>query len=383
MVFLIPSQSGVTMKSIVDKVLKETQQKTPEEEAAEMLSPEDEELRKLVESMKVNIKIVGCGGGGSNTINRLFHEGITGAELIALNTDAKHLLTIKAQKKILIGKKLTRGLGAGAIPEVGEKAAQENEDEIREILKGAHIVFVTAGMGGGTGTGSAYYVAKMAKEEGALVMAVVTLPFKAEGIQRMENAKKGLEKLRRVCDTTIVIPNDRLLEIVPRMPLDAAFKVADEILMQSIKGLTEIITKPGLVNLDYNDVRTIMEGAGMAIIGIGESDAPSNRVEEAMNEALTSPLLGDVDISEGRGALIRVVGGPDMTVSEAEKAAKMVSEKISKNAKIIWGCSVEPDLERTIRVLLVVTGVKSAHIMGSDSGFSGPTSSDNEIEFVR
>ncbi len=370
------------MKSIVDKVLKEVNEKSAEEQAAEMLSPDDEELRKLVESLQVNIKIVGCGGGGSNTINRLFHEGITGAELIAINTDAKHLLTIKAQKKILIGKKLTRGLGAGAIPEVGEKAAQENEDEIREVLKGANIVFVTAGMGGGTGTGSAYYVAKLAKEEGALVMAVVTLPFKAEGIQRMENAKKGLEKLRRVCDTTIVIPNDRLLEIVPRMPLDAAFKVADAILMQSIKGLTEIITKPGLVNLDYNDVRTIMEGAGMAIIGIGESDAPSNRVEEAMNEALTSPLLGDVDISEGKGALIRVVGGPDMTVSEAEKAAKMVSEKINKNARIIWGCSVEPELERTIRVLLVVTGVKSAHIMGSESGFASSGADDDERDFV-
>ena len=382
MIMVIPSQSGVTMKSIVDKVLKEANEKTSEEKAAEMLSPDDEELRKLVESLQVNIKIVGCGGGGSNTINRLFHEGITGADLIAVNTDAKHLLTIKAQKKILIGKKLTRGLGAGAIPEIGEKAAQENEDEIRETLKGANIAFVTAGMGGGTGTGSAYYIARMAKEEGALVMAIVTLPFKAEGMQRMENAKKGLEKLRRVCDTTIVIPNDRLLEIVPRMPLDAAFKFADEILMQSIKGLTEIITKPGLVNLDYNDVRTIMEGAGMAIIGIGESDAPSNRVEDAMTEALTSPLLGDVDISEGRGALIRVVGGPDMTVSEAEKAAKMVSEKISKNAKIIWGCSVEPELERTIRVLLVVTGVKSAHIMGADSGFSSE-GSDDEIDFVR
>ncbi len=369
------------MKSIVDKVLKETKEKSAEEKAAEMLSPDDEELKKLVESLQVNIKIIGCGGGGSNTINRLFKEGIVGAELIALNTDAKHLLTIKAQKKILIGKKLTRGLGAGAIPEIGEKAAQEAEDEIRETIQGAHIVFITAGMGGGTGTGSAYYAARIAKEEGSLVMAIVTLPFKAEGMQRMENARKGLEKLRRVCDTTIVIPNDRLLELVPRMPLDAAFKVADEILMQSIKGLTEIITKPGLVNLDYNDVRTIMEGAGMAIIGIGESDAPSNRVEDAMNEALTSPLLGDVDISDGKGALIRVVGGPDMTVSEAEKAAAMVSEKISRNARIIWGCSVEPELERTIRVLLVITGVRSAHIMGADSAIGG--SESDEIDFVR
>ncbi len=373
------------MKSIVDKVLKQSEkEKSVEEQAAEMLSPDDEELRKLVESLQVKIRILGCGGGGSNTINRLYEEGIVGADLIALNTDAKHLLTIKAHKKILTGKKLTRGLGAGAIPEVGEKAAQEVEDEIEAVIDGADIVFVTAGMGGGTGTGTAYFVAKKAKEAGALVMSVVTLPFKAEGAKRMENAIKGVEKLRRVCDTTIVIPNDKLLELVPRLPLEAAFKVADEILMQSIKGLTEIITKPGLVNLDYNDVRTIMEGAGMAIIGIGDSDNPTDRVGEAMTEALTSPLLGEVDISEGKGALVRVVGGPDMTVSEAEKAAKMVSERISKNARIIWGCSVEPELERTIKILVVITGVKSSQIVGSESvsfGGSDAVESD-DIDFV-
>ncbi len=373
------------MKSIVDKVLKETEkEKNAGDKAAEMMeSPDDEELKKLVESLQVKIRILGCGGGGSNTVNRLYEEGIVGADLIALNTDAKHLLTIKAHKKILTGKKLTRGLGAGAIPEIGEKAAQEAEDEIENAIGDADIVFITAGMGGGTGTGTAYYTARKAKEAGALVMAVVTLPFKAEGIKRMENAVKGVEKLRRVCDTTIVIPNDKLLELVPHMPLEAAFKVADEILMQSIKGLTEIITKPGLVNLDYNDVRTIMEGAGMAIIGIGESDAASDRVEVAMKEALTSPLLGDVDISEGKGALVRVVGGPDMTVGEAERAAKMVSESISPQARIIWGCSVEPELERTIRVLIVITGVKSNQIVGSESrSFGGAEEESDEIDFV-
>ena len=372
------------MKSIVDKVLKQNEKSATEEKAAEIISPDDEELQKLVESLQVKIRILGCGGGGSNTVNRLYEDGIVGADLIALNTDAKHLLTVKAHKKILTGKKLTRGLGAGAIPEIGEKAAQEAEDQIEEVLEGADIVFVTAGMGGGTGTGTAYYVAKKAKEAGALVMSVVTLPFKAEGARRMENAIKGVEKLRRVCDTTIVIPNDKLLELVPRMPLEAAFKVADEILMQSIKGLTEIITKPGLVNLDYNDVRTIMEGAGMAIIGIGESDNPTDRVDNAMTQALTSPLLGDVDVSEGKGALVRVVGGPDMTVSEAEKAAKMVSEKISKNARIIWGCSVEPELESTIKILVVITGVKSSQIVGSESmsfGGDGAVESD-DLDFV-
>ena len=372
------------MKSIVDRALKEAQkEKSSEERAAEMMSSDDMELKKLVESLQVKIKILGCGGGGSNTINRLYESGIMGADLVALNTDAKHLLTIKAHQKILTGKKLTRGLGAGSIPEVGEKAAEEAEDEIESAIDGAHIVFVTAGMGGGTGTGTAYYVARKAKEKGYLVMSVVTLPFKAEGEKRMENAKRGLEKLRRVCDTTIVIPNDKLLELVPRMPLDAAFKVADEILMQSIKGLTEIITKPGLVNLDYNDVRTIMEGAGMAIIGIGESDAMSDRVEKAMDDALNSPLLGDVDISDAKGALIRVVGGPDMTVSEAEKAASMVSDRISKSARIIWGCSVEPELEKSIRVLIVITGVKSSQIIGSEGSMRSSGDTSEGIDFVR
>lgn len=373
------------MKSIVDKVLKESaKEKSAEDEAAEMMaSSDDEELRKLVESLQVKIKILGCGGGGSNTIDRLYKEGITGADLIALNTDAKHLLTVKAHKKILTGKKLTRGLGAGAIPEVGEKAAQEAEDEIEEAIGDADIVFVTAGMGGGTGTGTAFYVAKKAKEKGALVMSVVTLPFKAEGAKRMENAIRGVEKLRRVCDTTIVIPNDKLLELVPRLPLNEAFKIADEILMQSIKGLTEIITKPGLVNLDYNDVRTVMEGAGMAIIGIGESAATTDRVEEAMTQALTSPLLGEVDISEGKGALVRVVGGPDMTVQEAERAAKMVSEKINPQARIIWGCSVEPELENTIRVLVVITGVRSSQIVGSEGrSFGGNEVESDNLDFV-
>ena len=373
------------MKSIVDKVLKESaKEKSAEEEAAELMtSSDDEELRKLVESLQVKIRILGCGGGGSNTINRLYEEGITGADLIALNTDAKHLLTVKAHKKILTGKKLTRGLGAGAIPEVGEKAAQEAEDEIEAAIGDADIVFVTAGMGGGTGTGTAFYVARKAKEKGALVMSVVTLPFKAEGAKRMENAIRGVEKLRRVCDTTIVIPNDKLLELVPRMPLEAAFKVADEILMQSIKGLTEIITKPGLVNLDYNDVRTVMEGAGMAIIGIGESESTTDRVDDAMTQALTSPLLGEVDISEGKGALVRVVGGPDMTVAEAEKAAKMVSEKINPQARIIWGCSVEPELENTIRVLVVITGVRSTQIVGAESkSFGGNEPESEDLDFV-
>jgi len=359
------------VKSIVSQALARQEAERAKEGPAEKVVPpksaEDDEIAKIVESLNVSIKIIGCGGGGSNTVNRCSEAGITGAQLCAVNTDAKHLLSIHAPKKILIGKRLTKGLGAGALPEVGEQAAHESEEEIREFLRGSHVAFITAGMGGGTGTGSAQYVAHVAKEEGALVMGVVTMPFRSEGKIRMENAEAGLEKLRKFCDTTIVIYNDKLLEMVPRLPIDAAFKVADEILMQSIKGMTEIITKPGLVNLDYADLMTIMKGGGVAMIGIGESEEERDRVETAIGEALESPLLGEVDLTHARGALVRVVGGPDLTVSEAEKAAEIVGQKINPMARIIWGCSVEPALDRTVRVLLVITGVKSKAFLGKES----------------
>jgi cell division protein FtsZ len=325
-------------------------------------SPDDDELRKLVESIKVNISIIGCGGGGSNTIRRLSQSGITGATLVAANSDARHLLSIHAPNKILLGRSTTKGLGAGAIPEIGKQSAEEARDELMKFIDNRQIVFVTAGMGGGTGTGSAPVVAELARLRGALVMGVVTMPFRAEGRIRTENALKGLNRLREHCDTTIIIPNDRLLEMVPKLPLEAAFKVADEMLMQSIKGITEVLTKPGLVNVDFNDLMTIMKNGGVAMIGIGEgddSDGKMERVEKAVGEAMGSPLLGDIDTSEARGALIRVVGGPDMTVTEAEKAAEFVGAKINPSARIIWGCSVEPEMEHKLKIMVVCTGVKS------------------------
>ena len=332
------------------------------------VSAADEELRKIAEQLDVCIKIIGCGGGGCNTINRCVDAGISGAQLCAINTDAKHLLTIRAPKKILIGKTATRGLGAGAIPEVGEQAARENDMEIREFLTGANIVFVTAGMGGGTGTGSAHYVARIAKEQvRALTIGVVTLPFKAEGTVRMENALAGLDKMRRICDTTIVIPNDKLIELVPKLPVDAAFKVADEVLMQTIKGLTEIITKPGLVNLDYADIMTVMNEGGVAFVGIGEANTDDDdRVKSAVNEALKSPPLGEINLKQAQGALIRVVGGPDMTVGEAQMASQIVTNSISERARIIWGCSIDPDITGTIKILLILTGASSKYMMGKD-----------------
>ncbi len=378
------------MKSLVNEALaRHEESKAKEEEIKESATKtaEDEEIQKIVDALQVSIKIIGCGGAGSNTINRCSEAGVMGAQLCALNTDAKHLLTVHAPKKILIGKRLTKGLGAGALPEVGEQAAHESEEEIRTLVRDSHIVFVTAGMGGGTGTGTAQYVARISKESGSLVMGVVTMPFKSEGRIRMENAESGLDKLRRFCDTTIVIYNDKLLELVPRLPIDAAFKVADEILMQCIKGMTEIITKPGLVNLDYADLMTIMKGGGVAMIGIGESDEDRDRIEYAINEALESPLLGEVDLSHAHGCLIRVVGGPDLTIAEAEKAAQLVGEKINPQARIIWGCSIEPELEKTVRVLLVITGVKSKAFLGKESsssrGGSSASAADEDIDVVR
>jgi len=324
----------------------------------------DVELEQILKSLKTNIKIIGVGGGGTNTVARIYDEGIVGAELYAANTDAQHLLTLHAPHKILLGRRVTRGLGAGALPQIGEEAAREAEEELKKILVDTHICFVTCGLGGGTGTGGAAVVSRLAKEMGALTIAVATLPFKGEGKMRMENAEWGLERLRDSADTVIVIPNDKLLEVVPRLSLNAAFKVADEVLMRSIKGLTEVITRPGLVNLDFNDVKTIMKGAGVAMIGLGESDAPGDeRIQEAIDQALNSPLL-EVDISEANGVLVDVIGGTDMTISEAEKAAEEIQARVGPNARIIWGAAIDPAMDKTIRVMLVATGVKSRQILG-------------------
>jgi cell division protein FtsZ len=343
-------------------------------------SVDDEELERVLSALRTNIKIIGCGGAGSNTINRLTESGILGADLYAANTDAQHLLITHAKHKILLGRRCTRGLGAGAVPQIGEEAAREAEEQIRNGLSGADIAFITCGLGGGTGTGSAPYVAGIAREIGALTIAIVTYPFKAEGQHRMENAEFGLKKLRAVADTVIVIPNDKLLELVPRLSLTAAFRVADEVLMRSIKGITEIITKPGLVNLDFNDLKTIMKGGGVAMIGLGESDT-EDRANESIEEAINSPLI-DVDISEATGALINVMGGPDMTVAEAEMVAEEVQKKISPNAKIIWGAAIDPALEKTLRVMLVITGVKSKQILGRSEIITRQVSKDIGIDII-
>src|SRR3989442_1564577 len=295
-----PSGWDGTMKSLLNEALARHQEAEAKEEresekakvVEKKKNGDDEEIAKIVESINVSIKIVGCGGGGSNTINRCSEAGITGAQLAAVNTDAKHLLSVHAPKKILIGKRLTKGLGAGALPEVGEQAAHENEEEIRDFIRGAHVVFITAGMGGGTRARSAPYVARVAKEESALTMG------------------------------------------------------------------------------------------GVAMIGIGESEEERDRIEYAINEALESPLLGEVDLTHARGALVRVVGGGDLTVSEAERAAELVGQKINPQARIIWGCSVDDDLEHAVRVLLVITGVKSKSLLGKEV-YTGPVKTSAEVDEVR
>ncbi|MDO5847716.1 MAG: cell division protein FtsZ [Methanocorpusculum sp.] len=357
--------------------------------AAPAAGDEDDDFDEILNSLKTKITVVGCGGGGSNTVARIFEEGIEGAEIYALNTDAQHLSMLRGRvgKRILIGRQTTKGLGAGAIPQRGEEAAIESEDQIRQALNGSNMVFVTAGLGGGTGTGSAPIVAKVAKEIGALTIAVVTLPFTSESATRMENAEIGLERLRDVADTVIVIPNDRILEIVPRLPLAQAFKVSDEVLMRAVKGITELITLPGLVNLDFADVRTVMEQGGIAMIGVGESDS-EDKATDSIKKALRSPLL-DVDITGATAALINVIGGPDMTMVEAEGVVQEVYQKIDPAARIIWGVQIDPEMQGKMRTMIIVTGVQSPQIYGKQeqTNMTSQTSqvqkSKFEIDFLR
>jgi cell division protein FtsZ len=330
------------------------------------LSEIDRELEELLKKQLAKIKVFGVGGGGGNTISRMKEIGIKGCEMIAVNTDAQDLLYTDADYKILIGKELTQGLGAGSNPRIGEEAAHESDNEIKKRLASTDMIFVTCGLGGGTGTGAAPVIAELAKKQGALVVGVVTLPFSMEGKKRIENAMYGLERLESSVDTLIVIPNDKLLELAPELPLQTAFKVADEILTNAVKGVTELVTKSGLVNLDFADVKAVMLNGGVSLIGMGEADS-QHRAVEAVEKAITNPLL-DVDISNATGALINIVGGNDLTLDEAKIIVSTIGEKLSQEAKMIWGAQISEDLDHSIRVMLIVTGVKSSQIVGLSSG---------------
>jgi cell division protein FtsZ len=321
----------------------------------------DEELEAVLQKAKARIVAIGCGGAGCNTISRIMQTGIHGAETIAVNTDAQDLIYTIADRKILIGRDLTGGLGAGNDPEKGEAAAREDEDVIKDNIYGVDLVFVTCGLGGGTGTGGAPVIAEIAKKLGSLTIGVVTLPFTVEGSRRRQNAERGLERLRAVTDTVIVIPNDKLLQLAPDLPIGAAFKVADQLLMDAIRGIVEMITKPGLINLDFADVRTVLQNGGVAMIGIGESDT-ANRSVEAVEEALNSPLL-DVDITGAKGAIVNIKGSQDLTLEEAQKIVSHISEALDPQAQIIWGAQISEDMKNSVKVMVVLSGVHSPYVL--------------------
>ena len=310
---------------------------------------------------KARICVFGCGGAGQNTITRLTEMGIEGATTISLNTDAKHLAVGKADKKILIGKELTRGLGAGGYPEIGRKAAEESRNELKEALEGVDLVFVCVGLGGGTGTGAAPVVAELAKSMNAIVIGVATMPFKIEGA-RIGKAEDGLAKLRQVSDTVIVIENDKLLKYAGQLPIQQAFAVADELIASMVKGITETITLPSLVNLDYADVKAIMHAGGVAAIGVGESNS-SDRAKDAVMKALLNPLL-EVDYTGAMGALIHITGGQDLRLDEVNEIGEIVSQYLDPQAQVIWGARILPDFGGKVQVITIVTGVKSPYILG-------------------
>jgi cell division protein FtsZ len=301
------------------------------------------------------IKVVGVGGGGTNAVNRMVDAGLTGVEFIAVNTDAQALLMCDADVKIHIGSQATRGLGAGADPAVGKAAAQESRDELKESLKGADMVFVTAGEGGGTGTGGAPIIGELAAELGALTVGVVTRPFSFEGRKRAQQAERGIEDLREVVDTLIVIENDRLLQVVEkRTSIVDAFKLADDVLRQGVQGITDLITIPGLVNLDFADVRTIMRGAGSALMGIGAASG-ENRATEAAQAAVSSPLL-EASIEGATGILLNVTGGGDIGLFEVNEAAEVVTGAADQNANVIFGAVIDEALKDEVRVTVIATG---------------------------
>jgi cell division protein FtsZ len=301
------------------------------------------------------IKVIGVGGGGSNAINRMIDEGIQGVEFIVANTDAQALLLTKATTRVRLGDKLTRGLGAGGDPEIGRKAAEESSDELYNVLKGADMVFVTAGMGGGTGTGAAPIVAQIAKESGALTIGVVTRPFTFEGMRRMQAADIGIGKFKEHADTLIAIPNDRLLQIADkRASLQDAFRLADDVLHQGIQGISELITTPGLINLDFADVRAIMSEGGAALMAVGTGSG-DERAKKAAEDAISSKLL-DITIDGARGVLFNVTGGPSMTLFEVNQAAAIIRETAHPDVNMIFGAVIDPNMGDDIRITVIATG---------------------------
>lgn len=328
------------------------------------------------------IVIVGCGGAGGNTITRLHKLGVKGARTIAINTDKQALDLVEADEKLLIGKTITRGLGAGGYPEVAERCAREASREIEELLRGADLVFITAGMGGGTGTGASPVVAEIAKKQNAIVTAMVSTPFNVERA-RLIKADEGLDKLRKKADSVVVLDNNRLLEFVPNLPINQAFSVMDQLIAETVKGIAETITLPSLINLDYADMKTIMESGGLSVMLWGEAEMDAG-VETIVNETLNHPLL-NVDYTGATGALIHITGGPNMTLKYVQDVAKELTKDLDSNANVILGARVVPEFENKCRVMAIMTGVQSPHILGPNmsSPARSTTRANLNIDFVR
>ncbi|MGI0100320.1 MAG: cell division protein FtsZ [Candidatus Micrarchaeaceae archaeon] len=323
------------------------------------MSPDDQEISKFADATKMKIYVVGVGGSGSNTMTRMSDLHIEGANLIATNTDAPHLEITKAHRKVLLGRTVTRGLGAGSNPVLGEEAAVESIDELKHMFEGAQMIFINCGLGGGTGTGAAPVIAGEARSSGALTVALVTLPFTSEGKARMKNALVGLSRLKKNTDTTIVIPNDKLLSLASELTLDKAFKKIDDVLATATKGILEMVTKSGMVNLDFADLKGVLKDSGYAVIGVGESHATNEdkRIDSAIAATLDSPLL-DIDMSKAKKALVSIIGGPDLTLKEAENVFRAVSSRINEDAMMKWGARIDPKMRKnSLRVMVVMSGM--------------------------
>jgi len=360
----------INMEDLVKSVMGETT--SSEEKNPEAMSSES-----------IKIVTVGVGGAGNNTINRLIKSGVKGTELVAVNTDKQHLNIIHERaKKVLIGKSVTKGLGAGGYPEIGAKSAEVDRPLIEKELEGAHLVFICAGMGGGTGGGAAPIVANIAKEQGAIVVAMVTYPFALERA-RKKKADEGIKQLKKYCDSVIILDNNRLVQLVPNLPMAEAFAVADEILARAISGLVWTITQPSLINIDFADVRAIMEGGGVGFIAVGEGKG-NDKVRAAADGVIKNRLL-DVDFEGAKGALIHISGGSDLTLGDAIKAGEIITEKMDPEANVKWGARIINNYEGKLEIVAIVTGVKGASIAGSsysteeESSGLPPYSEDLEV----
>jgi len=322
--------------------------------------PETQGDLDMVERLK--IVVLGTGGGGCNTIRRLHNIGITGAQLIACNTDRQDLTKLPdSVTKILIGAKLTRGLGAGGFPELGMKSAEASRHELEEVLAGTNLMFLSAGMGGGTGTGSSPVIAEIAKDLGAIVVAIVTFPFNLERA-RLEKARDGIDNLRRVCDTVVIVDNNKLVEYVPNLQIDKAFLVADEIVSRAVKGITDTIMEPSLINLDFADIKSVLGGGNVSVISVGDGEGP-DKVEMAVKNTLAHPLM-EVDYAGAKGALIHITGSPEMSIGEANRVGELITQELDPKASVTWGARINPRLSDKIEVMAIMTGVKSPNILG-------------------